>query len=100
MLYLAMSGDTPVYTSITGLVTALAGVITAVSLLFGALAVFLPQMRKLNKRVDSVHDLVNGQRTALVKRNAQLIQLLQAHGVAVPPDPFVDDMEVRENDQN
>jgi hypothetical protein len=87
---LSSGGTMPGATSISDIITAFAGILTAASLLLGALAVFLPAMRKLNKRVDSVHDLVNGQHTALVRYNAELIQLLQAHGIAVPPDPSVD----------
>lgn len=72
-----------------GIITAAASVITGVSLLIGALTVFVPVLRatrRVEKQVATVHTIVNQQRTDAQRYNIALTELLKKNGIEVPVD--------------
>lgn len=83
-----MHGDTAqVITAVGTLATAIALVITAIG---GFLAA-----RRVGRKVDQVHVIVNQQHTDLTNYQAALIRALEAKGIEVPvdqsaPQPRVD----------
>jgi histidyl-tRNA synthetase len=72
-----------------GVITAIATVITAVGGLVLAVGVLIPilrQTRSLDKKVDTVHTIVNQQRTDAQRYNIALAELLRKNGIEVPID--------------
>lgn len=70
----------------------LAGVITAVATLFTAAALIITALaglvaaRRVGRKVDAVHVIVNQQRTDSMNYQRALIRALEAQGIAVPVD--------------
>lgn len=87
MLYLfdASAPITP-----TGIITATSTLILSISVLCGVLPVLITTLRttKSTKKIaEDTHIIVNGQRTAMLKREAVLEELLKQAGVTVPARP-------------
>ncbi len=63
----------------------------AIATLLGALGAFVTAMYSLrlaknNKgKIESVHQVVNGNNKEKEERNSELVQLLQSHGIDIPP---------------
>lgn len=76
--------------STAGVITATASLFIAVAGVIAALTTFIPMLRsqrRTEQKVDQVHELVNGQNTALVARNDSLTSALVDAGVPVPVPP-------------
>lgn len=74
----------------TGIITATSTLILSISVLLGVLPVLINTLRttKSTKKIaESTHTIVNGQRTAMLKREAVLEALLHEAGVSVPTRP-------------
>ena len=63
----------------------------AIGTLLGAIGAFITAMYSLklaknNKcKIESVHQVVNGNTRTLERRNNELVQLLQSHQIEIPP---------------
>lgn len=74
----------------TGIITATSTLILSISVLLGVLPVLINTLRttKSTKKIaESTHVIVNGQRTAMLKREAVLEGLLKEAGIEVPARP-------------
>ncbi len=77
-----------------GIVTAIASVFTALGGLLVAVRLLIP----LIKKVDTVHVIVNQQRTDAQRYQIALIEVLKKHGIDVPTDqslPVVSEPDAR-----
>lgn len=79
-----------------GIITSCATVITAVSVLIAALTIFLPVLKGLKRtearvedvqaQVNTVHTIVNQQRTDAQRYNIALTELLRKNDIEIPID--------------
>lgn len=70
----------------------MAGVFTAVALAITAI-VGLIRSRKIEKKVDDVHTIVNQQKTDMQRYIRALTTTLNAHGIEIPVDQSLDPNE-------
>lgn len=77
--------------SLAGIIGAAAGVITAVSLLVGAFATLLPQLKLIRKTGEETHKIVNQQRTDMANYQRALIRALAEHDIDIPIDQSITD---------
>jgi hypothetical protein len=78
--------------TLAGIITAVATVLTSISLVIGALTLFLPILRgtrENKKAIKEVHTIVNQQRTDSLRYQRALIKALEKHGVEVPEDQSI-----------
>lgn len=61
-------------------------VVASLGTLLGGIAAFITAVRKIGRKVDDVHRLVNQQHTDLKNYQAALIRALNAHGITIPID--------------
>lgn len=81
----ALAESTP-----AGLTAAIASVLVALTGLIGAVTLLIPALKRQKATaatVEHIHDLVNGQATAAVAREDQLVGVLTSAGVTVPDRP-------------
>lgn len=74
--------------SLAGVITAIAAVFTAVALVITALA-GLTAARRVSRKVDAVHVIVNQQRTDMSNYQRALVHALTEAGLPVPRDQSV-----------
>lgn len=71
------------------IVTAIATIITALGGMILAIAVLLPILRNskaTNAQVQTIHTIVNQQRTDAQRYNIALAEVLRKHGIEIPID--------------
>lgn len=78
--------------TVAGVITAIAAVFTAVALVITALAGLLAA-RRVGRKVDAVHVIVNQQRTDMENYQRALIHALNEAGLPVPRDQSVPDLK-------
>lgn len=74
--------------SVAGVITAISAVFTAVALVITALAGLLAA-RRVSRKVDAVHVIVNQQRTDMENYQRALVRALNDAGLPVPRDQSV-----------
>jgi hypothetical protein len=75
--------------SLAGIITAVAGVFTALALVITAVTALL-RVNKIEHKVDSVHIIVNQQRTDMQRYIRAQTALLIANGIEPPIDQSID----------
>jgi Na+-transporting NADH:ubiquinone oxidoreductase subunit NqrF len=75
--------------TLAGVITAAAAVFTSLALVITAIGGLLAA-RRVGRKVDEVHVIVNQQRTDTMNYQRALIAALERHGVEVPADQSVD----------
>lgn len=79
--------------SLAGIITAIAAVITAVGGVLLAVGVLIPNLREtrhLRRETKAVHEIVNQQRTDMMRYQRALVGALKKAGVDVPEDQSKD----------
>lgn len=87
MILLSLDASAP--SSLAGVITAAGVALTAVSVVITAVTGFLVARRATNRvesKIDTVHVIVNQQRTDLQNYNRALQRALRAAGLDVPED--------------
>jgi hypothetical protein len=75
--------------TVAGIITASATVLTALGGVILAISVLIPNLRLMRRtanQVETVHTIVNQQRTDQQRYNIALVQLLKKNGIEVPVD--------------
>jgi hypothetical protein len=75
--------------TLAGIITATSTVLTALGLVITAIAGLI-RSRRIEGKVDTVHTIVNQQRTDAANYQRALINALQVAGVEVPADQSVE----------
>lgn len=75
--------------TLAGIITAVGAMLTAVSLVITAIAGLI-RAKKIEKKVDVVHKIVNQQRTDMQRYIRALKGSLEAHGIDLPIDQSID----------
>lgn len=75
--------------TVAGIITAISTVLTALGLVITAIAGLI-RSRRIETKVDTVHTIVNQQRTDAANYQRALIKALQVAGVEVPADQSVE----------
>jgi hypothetical protein len=79
--------------TLAGVITAIAAVFTAISLVITALAAW-NRSKKVERKIDEVHTIVNQQRTDMQRYIRAQTALLRANGIEPPIDQSIDPEEV------
>lgn len=69
--------------AVTAVIAALTGLVTAIA----ALVPVLKRQKATQETLESVHSIVNGERTATLAYQGQLVDAVKAAGGDVPPSP-------------
>jgi ABC-type transporter MlaC component len=82
----------PIATTVVGIITAVGTLLTALALVINAITARRRDKRIENK-VDTVHKIVNQERTDRMNYQRALIRALQDRGIEVPIDQSVEEPE-------
>jgi len=82
----------PVATTLVGVITAIGTALTAIALVINAYAAWRRD-RRIESKVDTVHTIVNQQRTDMQRYIRAQSAVLKEHGIALPIDQSIDPAE-------
>jgi uncharacterized protein YoxC len=78
--------------TLAGIITSIGTVFTAISLVIAAVTGLI-RSRKIEAKVDTVHTIVNSQRTDMQRYIRAQTALLEKHGITPPIDQSIDPNE-------